>query len=109
MHLLHSLRGTHLLAFSSRTVPPGHWQPGTHCLVQKSGKGTSHVGGQAVPHSWNICPSIEQDTGCGSAVVYDGALMFNAAIVNFAVHSSIFNLLGQIGQHLPLIRIGSGQ
>ena len=33
--LLHSFRGTHISAFMSRTVPWGHSQPETHCLLQK--------------------------------------------------------------------------
>ena len=46
-----SLR-THLLVNSLMTVPLGHSQRGTHCLVQM-GLGVVQLGGQADPHSLN--------------------------------------------------------
>jgi len=54
------LGSTHLLFSSSKTVPLGHWQPGTHCLVQGTGSGALHVSGHAVPHSVYSWPSMEQ-------------------------------------------------
>ena len=62
-HLLHSSTGTHLLATSSKTVPEGHWQPRTQISGQILGEGSAHVGGQAVPHFINTCPSITQFVG----------------------------------------------
>ena len=46
------LIGTHLFVSSLMTVPLGHSQRGTHCLVQM-GLGVVQLGGQADPHSLN--------------------------------------------------------
>ena len=55
---------THSSASLLRERPLGHWQPETHCMVQKRGLASPHTGGQAVPHRVKTCPVIPHSEGC---------------------------------------------
>lgn len=63
--------------FLLMTVPLGHWQRGTHCLVQ-TGLGVVQLAGQAEPQNVNSCPR----TGHSQLLVTS----FPLASKNLALH-----------------------